>query len=412
MASAPPYPLEIGPIHPALKEPTQFKFTMQGEAIVDVDFQPGFNHRGIEYMGMKRNPLQVLHLTERVCGICSAAHQYVFTRAVEHAAEIIPTERADYLRMIVAELERIHSHLLWAGVAGHELGFDSILHYTWKIREDVQDVLEYLTGNRVNHSYYIFGGVRRDVTPEGIERARKILQGYKKLEDTVLNVFFSDPTIAHRTRDVGTLTYKNAVELCACGPLTRSAGVKKDIRFSWPYSAYGDMMDDFKAIIPSDYGYPNKGDIYSQIVVRCIELFEAIRMVEWGLDNLPSGPITSEPNLSALLMAKLRMAEGEGVARVEAPRGEDIHYVRLKKAKMEIDSWKVRVPTYGNIMSWLTMFKGMQIADIPIVIASIDPCIGCMDRVTVVDQDTGKENIIDWKVLHDMSVKKQRGLRK
>ena len=134
MADAPPYPLEIGPIHPALKEPTQFKFTIQGEQVVDVDFQPGFNHRGVEYMGMKRNPLQVVHLTERVCGICSAAHQYVFCRAVEHASEIVPTERADYLRMIVAELERIHSHLLWAGVAGHELGFDSVLHYTWKIR--------------------------------------------------------------------------------------------------------------------------------------------------------------------------------------------------------------------------------------------------------------------------------------
>ncbi len=411
MADAPPYPLEIGPIHPALKEPTQFKFTIQGEAIVDVDFQPGFNHRGIEYMGMKRNPLQVLHLTERVCGICSAAHQYVFTRAVEQAADIMPTERADYLRVIVAELERIHSHLLWAGIAGHELGFDSILHYTWKIREDVQDILEYLTGNRVNHSYYIFGGVRRDVTEEGVKKARKILQNYKKLEDTVLSVFLSDPTIAHRTRDVGTLTYKNAIELCACGPLTRSTGIKKDVRFSWPYSAYADMMSEFKAVIPSDQGYPNKGDVFSQIIVRLVEVFEAVRIIEWCLDNLPSGPITSEPNLSALLMAKLRMADGESVARVVAPRGEDIHNVRLKKGKMELDSWKVRVPTYGNIMSWLTMFKGMQIADIPIIIASIDPCIGCMDRVTIVNNDTGKQNILDWKVLHDMSVKKQRGLK-
>ncbi|MFW3146487.1 MAG: nickel-dependent hydrogenase large subunit [Thermoplasmatota archaeon] len=411
MAAAPPYPLEIGPIHPALKEPTQFKFKIQGEQVVDVDFQPGFNHRGIEYMGMKRNPLQVVHLTERVCGICSAAHQFVFCRAVEHASGIVPTERADYLRMIVAELERVHSHLLWAGVAGHELGFDSILHYTWKIREDVQDVLEYLTGNRVNHAFYIIGGVRRDVTKEGIEKSIKILQNYRRLEDTVLSVFLSDPTIAHRTQDVGVLTYKNAMGLCACGPLTRGTGVKKDIRFDWPYSAYGDMLGDFKAVIPSDYGYPNKGDIYSQVIVRLYELYESIRMIEWGLENLPGGPITSEPNLSALLMAKLRMAEGEGVARVEAPRGEDIHYVRLKKGKMELDSWKVRVPTYGNIMSWLTMFRGAQIADIPIIIASIDPCIGCMDRVTVVDADTGKENILDWKVLHEMSIRKQRGLK-
>jgi len=394
MAKAPPYPLMIGPIHPALKEPTMFKFTLEGERVLDADLQPGFNHRGIEYMGMKRNPLQVLHLTERVCGICSAAHQFVFTRAVEHASGIVPTERANYLRILIAEMERIHSHLLWAGVAGHELGFDSILYYTWKVREDVQDILEILTGNRVNHSYYIFGGVRRDVDADGIKKAKKILNNYKKIEETVLNVFLSDPTIAHRTQDVGVLTYDNAQKFAACGPLTRSAGVKKDVRFSWPYASYGDMMGDFKAVIPSDYGYPNKGDIFSQIIVRLIEVFEAVRMCDWVLDNLPGGPITSEPNLSALLMAKLRMAEGEGVARVEAPRGEDIHYVRLKKAKMEIDSWKVRVPTYGNIMSWISMFKDAQIADIPIIIASIDPCIGCMDRVTVVDSDTGKERIV------------------
>jgi membrane-bound hydrogenase subunit alpha len=360
-------------------------------------------------MGMKRNPLQVLHLAERVCGICSGAHQFVFVRAVEHASGIVPTERGDYLRVLVAELERIHSHLLWAGVAGHELGFDSILYYTWKVREDVQDVLELICGNRVNYSYYIFGGVRRDVSKEAIEKSRRILQKYKKLEDTVLNVFLSDPTIAHRTRDVGVLTYDNAIKLCACGPLTRAAGVKKDVRFSWPHAAYGDMMDEFKAVIPSDFGYPNKGDIFSQVVVRLYETFEAIRMCEWVLDNLPEGPITSEPNLSALLMAKLRMAEGEGVARVEAPRGEDIHYVRLKKGKMELDSWKVRVPTYGNIMSWLTMFKDAQIADIPIIIASIDPCIGCMDRVTVVDHSSGKENVLGMDEVKRLAERRSRG---
>jgi len=410
MANAPPYPLMIGPIHPALKEPTMFKFTIQGEHIESVDIQPGFNHRGVEYMGMKRNPLQVLHLAERVCGICSGAHQLVFCRAVEHAANIVPTERGDYLRAIVAELERIHSHLLWAGVAGHELGFDSILHYTWKVREDVQDILEIICGNRVNYAYYIFGGVRRDITPEGIAKCKKILAGYKKLEDTVLDIFFSDPTILHRTKDVGVLTHENAVKLSACGPLTRGAGVAKDVRFDWPYSAYGDMMDDFKVVVPEVAGYHATGDIFSQVVVRVVETFEAIRMVEWLLDNMPPGPITSEPNLSALLMAKLRMAEGEGVARVEAPRGEDIHYVRLVKNKMELDSWKIRVPTYGNIMSWLTMFKDQQIADIPIIIASIDPCIGCMDRVTMVDSDSGRENEVSWRVLHDMSVKKTRGL--
>lgn len=407
MAKAPPYPLMIGPIHPALKEPTMFKFTIEGEAVVDVDLQPGFNHRGIEYMGMKRNPLQVLHMAERVCGICSGAHQMVFTHAVEKAAGIIPTDRAEYLRVLVAELERIHSHLLWAGVAGHELGFDSILYYTWKVREDVQDVLELICGNRVNYSYYIFGGVRRDVTDEIVAKARKILNNYKKIEDTVLNVFLSDPTIAHRTRDVGTLTYDNAIKLAACGPLTRGAGVKKDVRFSWPDAAYADMLDDFKVVIPSEYGYPNKGDIFSQVVVRLYETFEAVRMCDWVLDNLPKGEITSEPNLSALLMAKLRMAEGEAVARVEAPRGEDIHYVRLKKAKMEIDSWKVRVPTYGNIMSWLTMFKGAQIADIPIIIASIDPCIGCMDRVTVVDN--GKETDLGMDEVKRLAERRSRG---
>jgi len=398
------YSIPIGPVHPSLEEPMTFNFEIYGERIEKVNLAPGDNHRGIEFMGRQRNPIQIIYLAERICGICSASHPFAFCRAVENAAGIEVPERAQYIRVIIAELERIHSHILWAGIAGHELGFDSVLYISWRAREEVLDLLEYLTGNRINYGVFMIGGVRRDITEDQIPRIRKALEYYKDIYGKLEDIFLNDPTIALRTKNVGVLTKEDALRLCAVGPTARASGINKDIRQDQPYSAYADL--EVKAITPDVFSGEVNGDVYDRIIVRLLEVVQSIQIIEQCLENMPSGEIVAEKKLVKLLN-QLKKAKGEGVGRHEAPRGECFHYIKLAEAEVP-EIWKARAPTYNNLMSWVPMLLGQQIADIPIVIASIDPCIACMDRVTILNKANGQKSILTKKDLHELSVQKTR----
>ncbi len=398
------YSIPIGPVHPSLKEPVTFNFEIYGEHIENVNLAPGDNHRGIEFMGMQRNPIQIIYLAERICGICSASHPFAFCKAVENAAGMEVPERAQYIRVIIAELERIHSHILWAGIAAHELGFDSVLYLSWRAREEVLDLLEYLTGNRINYGIFMIGGVRRDISKEQIPRIRKALDYYRDIYSKIEDVFLNDPTIALRTKNVGILTKEDALSLCAVGPTARASGIKKDVRQDQPYSAYADL--EVKAITPDVLTGEVNGDVYDRIIVRLLELVQSIQIIEQCLENMPSGEIVAEKKLVKLLN-QLKKAKGEGIGRHEAPRGECIHYVKLNESELP-EVWKARAPTYNNLMTWVPMLLGQQIADIPIVIASIDPCIACMDRVTILNKDNGQKSILTKKDLHELSVQKTR----
>jgi membrane-bound hydrogenase subunit alpha len=381
-----------------------FNFEIYGERIEKVNLAPGDNHRGIEFMGRQRNPIQIIYLAERICGICSASHPFAFCRAVENAAGIEVPERAQYIRVIIAELERIHSHILWAGVAAHELGFDSVLYISWKAREKVLDLLEDLTGNRINYGIFMIGGVRRDISEEQIPRIRETLEYYKDIYGKIEDIFLNDPTIALRTKNVGVLNKEDALRLCAVGPTTRASGINKDIRQDQPYSAYADL--EVKAITPDVLTGEINGDVYDRIIVRLLEVVQSIQIIEQCLDNMPSGEIVAEKKLVKLLN-QLKKAKGEGIGRHEAPRGEVIHYVKLNESELP-EVWKARAPTYNNLMSWVPMLLGEQIADIPIVIASIDPCIACMDRVTILNKANGQKDTLTKKDLHELSVQKTR----
>ena len=385
------FQVPIGPIHPALKEGIRFTFWVEGERIVDLDIRPGFMHRGIEFMATKRNLIQVLYLAERICGICSVSHPLAIVQAVEQAAGIEVPPRAQYIRVIIGELERIHSHLLWAGVAAHELGFDTLLHYVWKVREPVLDLLEDLTGNRIDYALPIYGGVRRDIPPEKYPRLREALRYYRSLLEDLMNFFLRDPSIEARTRGIGVLTAEEADALCAVGPTARASGLKKDVRVDWPYFAYPDL--EIKPITPEDLGLEPRGDVYDKIVVRLLEVKQSVEIIERCLEEMPEGPITSFPKAAALL-AHLKKAEGEGIGRHEAPRGEVIHYIRLVAGEEAPVVWKVKAPTYSNLMPWYPMFRDQEIADIPIIAASIDPCICCMERVHIV---RGNKEETVWK---------------
>jgi membrane-bound hydrogenase subunit alpha len=304
-------------------------------------------------------------------------------------------------------MERIHSHLLWAGVAAHEIGFDTVFYRTWQVREEIMDLIEYVTGNRVTKAMFQIGGVRRDITEEQFPRIRQSLDYYKNIFDHLKKVFLDDKTIQMRTRNVGILKKEDALKLLTCGPSGRASGVPKDVRQDQAYGAYADL--DIKAITPDMVTGTVVGDVYDRIIVRLLEVKQAVEIIEQCLEKMPPGPILAQPKM-AVLLKTLTKAEGEGVGRAEAPRGEVIHYVRLEAGRETLATWKVRAPTYVNLMSVPTILKGMQIADVPITFASLDPCMSCTNRVVVTDRAVGRKSVMDCEELHRLSVEKTKEL--
>ena len=355
------YSFSIGPQHPTHKEPVRFQFFVEGENIKDVAFRIGFNHRGIEKAIEMNNWTQNLYLIERICGICSGAHQIAYVTTAEKIAKItneIP-ERALFLRVLIAELERIHSHILWYGVLAHDAGFDLMFQLTWRDREIVMDILEKLSGNRVNYSYQTIGGVRRDIN---IDYIPEVIKDLKQLKDRVqehYRILEKEKSFTERLIDIGYLSREDAIKYNAVGPCARSAGMMFDARKNEPYAAYKN--------IPFKIFTRKEGDIYSNMLVRLDETLESIDMCLYVLENLPAGEIA--------IKVKARLPDGEASTRVEAPRGEDYHYIR-SLGGTNPDRYKVRAPTLANIPSLIERFKSMQVADIPMIIRSIDPSIG------------------------------------
>ena len=404
------YNIPVGPIHPALKEPIQLMLEIDGEKVVNTDVRVGQVHRSIEWLGMNRNnPVQSIYVAERICGICNICHPFCLVIAVEQAADITVPDRAEYIRVIAAEMERIHSHMLWAGVAAHEIGFDTVFYLTWRVREEIMDLIEYVFGNRVTKAALQFGGVRKDITPEQLPRIRKSLDYYKSIFEHLRKVFLEDKTVRMRTRNVGVLSTEDALKLLTVGPSGRASGVPKDVRQDQPYSAYADL--NVKAITPDVVTGMVVGDVYDRIIVRLLEVKQAVEIIEECIERMPEGPTMSETKMPRLLR-RLTDATGEGIGRVEAPRGEDIHYVRMESGQSTLSTWKVRAPTYVNLVAVPTILKGMQIADVPIAFASLDPCMSCTNRILVTDRATGRKSVIGYEDLHRLSVEKTRELQR
>ncbi len=400
------FSLSIGPVHPALKEPVRFNFEIDGEKVVKADFELSQVHRGIEWMGTRRNPVQIVYLAERVCGICNICHTLAFCRAVEGIAGIEVPPRAQYIRTIAAELERIHSHVLWAGIAAHELGFDSVMHYTWKVREKVLDTIEYLTGNRITKAIITIGGARRDIQERQYPKVLEAAEYYKGCFGKLKDIFLSDPVIKARTRGTGILSKREGLELCAVGPTARASGIRKDVRQDEPYAAYPDI--GIKAVTPDQVTGETVGDVYDRIAVRLLEVRQSADIIERCIRNMPQGKIAHEENAIKLL-AELKGLEGEGIGRHEAPRGEVFHYVKMTGEESPY-AWKIRAPTYNNLLSWVPMLLGEQIADIPVVAASTDPCISCSNRAVITGP--GRKRVLGQDVLHRLSVRKTKELKR
>lgn len=276
--------IPIGPQHPALKEPESFSVTLDGEKIVSMTMRLGYNHRGIEKACEERSYIQDIYLIERICGICSHSHATCFVQAVEELAGLQVPQRGLYIRTLVAELERVHSHLLWLGVAGHEIGFDTLLMYTWRDREIVMDILAMLTGNRVNYGINTIGGVRRDITKEQSDDILKATDTLEERTKYYIQVATQEISIIKRLSVVGTLSNEDALKMGAVGPTARASGVDRDVRRDDPYASYKELS--FKVITD------NHNDVYGRTLVRVGELMESYSMIRQLLKNMPQGPVS------------------------------------------------------------------------------------------------------------------------
>jgi NADH-quinone oxidoreductase subunit D len=386
------FEIPIGPQHPALKEPISLRMTVEGEVITGVDIRLGYNHRGMEKLAEEKSWLQNIYLVERICGICSHSHATCYVQGVEKLMELAPPKRGMFIRYLVSELERVHSHLLWLGVAGHEAGFDSFFMYTWRDREVVMDLLEMISGNRVHYAINTIGGVRRDLDAGQIAKIREGLVVLRKRSEYYFHIGANEPSFVGRIAGVGILPLEKVIALCAVGPTARASGWARDVRKEDPYAVYDEV--DF------DIATADSCDVLGRVVVRVKELLESYKICEQFLDKLPPGDIA--------VKAPRKAKPGEVVSRYEAPRGENIHYIKANGTDKP-ERLKVRAPTLANYPATVEMLRKGFIADIPLIFAAIDPCICCAERtVTLVAAGSGEESVVRMSDLRRRAIARHR----
>ena len=355
--------ITVGPQHPALLEPEKFSLKVDGEIVKQVEPRIGYVHRGIEKAAEQRTYLQDVYLVERICGICNSCHATCFVEAVEKILGTQVPPRGKYLRTIILELNRLHSHMLLLGHAGLEIGYETLFQYMWRDREPIMDLTEMLTGNRVMASTLTIGGVRRDLKEADAAKIKFVLANLKNKMEFYRQLYQNERSLKMRTQNVGKLSKDDALQLCVVGPVARGSGVSIDVRKEEPYEAYGEIP--FKLITYST------GDSWARFMVRLDEIDESINIIEYALDHLPTGPFR--------VRAPRVVPAGEAVNRVEAPRGELFYYVKSNGTAYP-ERVKVRTPTFANIPAFLKTAEGGNIADVPANFVSLDPCFSCTDR--------------------------------
>jgi Ni,Fe-hydrogenase III large subunit len=358
------YTIPMGPYHPGLEEPYKLDMICEGETVRDAKLHIGFNFRGIEHLAETRNYIQVIALMERVCGICSNIHTLTLCQAMEKLTGQTPPPRAQYIRVIMAELERLHSHVLWAGIAAKLMGFKTMFMTCFALREKVMDLLQAISGNRVNYSMNRIGGVNRDIE-DPLALLKMVDELEREMVRTVIPIFTTSSTARSRCADIGVLTQQKAISLGVVGPVARASGVPQDIRRAAPYAAYPEM--EFEVPVEK------AGDVRARLLVRALEIMESCRILRQALTKLPPGELNAGEG-------KVAFITGTATSRVEAPRGEVMYSVSWKEGSNKPSRVHVRTPTFVNMPAIRFMVQNARLADTPLIQASIDPCYSCTDR--------------------------------
>lgn len=351
----------FGPQHPVLPEPVHLDLVLEDETVVGAIPSIGYIHRGLEKLVEKRDFKQYVYIAERVCGICSCGHGLGYCESVEQVMGIQVPDRAKYLRTIWMEMSRVHSHLLWLGLLADAMGFESLFMESWRLREKILDMFDETTGGRIIHSVNCVGGVQKDMDHTMLN---DILHAVKDLEDElkpVIDTFLQDYSVQSRLKGTGILSKEKAVEMGAVGPMLRASGVEYDARLLG-YAAYKDLT--VEPVTSTDC------DSYARCEVRLKELLQSFDLIREAIGKIPEGPISVPVKGNP---------SGEFFMRIEQPRGEAIYYVKGNGTKY-LDRFRLRTPTTSNIPPMVEMLKGCQLADVPILILTIDPCVSCTER--------------------------------
>lgn len=354
--------IPFGPQHPVLPEPVHLDLVIEDEKVVEAIPSIGFIHRGLEKLVEKKEYTEMVYVIERICGICSFGHGWGYCGAVENAMGIQIPERAEAMRTIWHELSRLHSHLLWLGLLADGFGFDSLFMHCWRIRETILDILEETTGGRVIFSVCKVGGIRKDVDNDYL---KGIVEKLHAIEDDIRSlttVFMNDTSVKNRLCGVGVLSKEEALDLCTVGPMARASGIELDMRVGTPsYQKLG-----FEPIVRTE------GDCYARCAVRIGEIFQSIELIEKAVEQMPDGPIE---------VAVKGNVEGEATFRLEQPRGGAFYYAKgFEKGTKFLERMRVRTPTNMNIPAMTKMLQGCDLADVPMIVLTIDPCISCTER--------------------------------
>ena len=353
--------IPFGPQHPVLPEPVHLDLVIEDEKVVEARPSIGFIHRGLEKLVEKKDYVEFVYVAERVCGICSFIHGQTYCQAIETLMEIEVPPRALYLRTVWGELSRIHSHLLWLGLMADGMGFESLFMHAWRVREKILNIIEATTGGRVIFGSCKIGGVRRDIDANAIPGILREIDAIEKDMRGITRVFLDDHSVKARLCGVGVLTKQEAHDLGCVGPMLRASGVPQDMR-RLGYAAFGD--------IPVEPVTRTEGDCYARCAVRCEELFQSVRIIRTALAGIPGGEIAVKVTGNP---------DGETITRTEQPRGEVIYHIKAN-ATRNLQRFRVRTPTFANLPAMLKVLPGCDLADVPVIVLTIDPCISCTER--------------------------------
>ena len=356
--------IPFGPQHPVLPEPLHLDLVVEDETVVDCVPQIGFVHRGLEKLVETRDYNQFIYVAERICGICAMGHSLGYAETVESLMGVEVPKRAEYLRVIWHELSRIHSHLLWLGLAADAFGFESMFMHCWRLRERILDIFEKTTGGRVILSVVCVGGVVRDMDSATLKEIVSVLDGMRDEYNTIMKTLLTDMSVKNRTVGVGTISHEQAIDLTMVGPFARASAVNYDVRM-FGKGAYGDLTD-FHPILD------DQGDCYARVKVRCLEVLQSMDIIKELASKIPDGDIA--------VKVKGNPEPGAQASNVlEQPRGECYYYARGNGSKY-LERMRMRTPTSQNIAGMTMALKGCDLADVNMIILTIDPCISCTER--------------------------------
>ena len=374
----------LGPLHVTSDEPGHFRLFCDGDEIIDADYRLFYQHRGMEKLAENRmNYDQMGYLAERVCGICGYAHAIACIEAAEKAIKLEIPLRAQAIRVICLEIERLHSHLLNIGLACEVTGNYNAFMHIFRVREYSMELAQLVTGGRKTYGNVVMGGLRRDMTNHEIKKGLEIINKLDIQISEIWDAVMEDKRQLGRWKGVGVLDRQVARDFSPVGPNMRGSGFKRDNRYDHPY--------DFFKQIEFEVAVEHGCDVFAREMVRYKELKSSIHIIRQCFELMPQTPIMIDP----VTMIK---PENFALGHDEAPRGENVHWI-MQGSAQKVYRWRCRAATYNNWPSLRYQFRGNNISDAALIVCSLDPCYSCTERVTLVDVRTKKSKILTEKDL-------------